>query len=182
MMRGKRAWAMAVALIALSAATAAAQGGYPGGYSGGRRGGGEGGRTRRPGGERQRMISESQLEGPPAPEFAAARFEFDSTEAAAYKQAYDSFMTATQSQRDSARALRLAVRNAMQSGDRDAARGNFPDLQRLGDVLVKAEQRFDAGLKRVLSKDHFKDYQDWMQQQRRDDERRQPPDRAGPGR
>src|SRR5437867_393664 len=122
-MRSMRAWAMAVALIGLSVATAAGQG-YPGGYPGGRMGGGEGGRPLRPGGERRRMISESQLEGPPAPEFAAARFEFDSTEAAAYKQAYDSFMTATQSQRDSARALRQAVRSAMQAGDRDAARGN----------------------------------------------------------
>jgi hypothetical protein len=128
------------------------------------------------------MISASQLEGPPAPEFAVARFELDSTEAAAYKQAYDAFMTATQPQRDSARALRQAVRTAMQSGDRDAARGNFPDLQRLGDVLTKGEQQFDAGLKRVLTKSHFKDYQDWKQEQRHEEERRQPPDRAGPGR
>lgn len=180
-MRSNRTWVMAAAMMALSAAAAAAQG-YPGGYPGGRTGGGEGARPLRPGGERRRLITESQLEGPPAPEFAAARFEFDSNEAAVYKQAYDSFMTATQGQRDSARALRLAVRNAMQSGDRDAARGNFPDLQRLGDVLVKAEQQFDAGLKRVLTKDHFKDYQDWKQQQRHEEERRQPPDRAGPGR
>ena len=181
-MRGTRAWAMAAALIAVSAATAAAQGGYPGGYPGGRAGTGEGARPPRPGGERRRIITESQLEGPPAPDFAVARFELDSTEGAAYKQAYDSFMTATQAQRDSARALRLVVRNAMQAGDRDAARGNFPELQRLGDVLVKAEQQFDAGLKRVLTKDHFKDYQRWKQQQQHDEERRQPPDRAGPGR
>lgn len=177
-MRGMRAWAMAAVLMTCAAAAAAAQG-YPGGYPGGRIGGGEGARPMRPGGERRRIITESQLEGPPAPEFAAARFEFDSTEAAAYKQKYDSFMTATQPQRDSARALRVAVRNAMQAGDRDAARGNFPDLQRLGDVLVKAEQQFDAGLKRVLTKDHFKDYQDWKQQQRRDEERRQPPQPPG---
>jgi hypothetical protein len=181
-MRSKRAWAMAAAMIALSATTAAAQGGYPGGYPGGRTGGGEGARPQRPGGERRRIITESQLEGPPAPEFAAARFELDSSEAAAYKQAYDSFMTATQGQRDSARALRLAVRNEMQAGDRDAARGNFPELQRLGDVLVKAEQQFDGGLKRVLTKNHFKDYQQWKQQQRREEEQREPPDRAGPGR
>jgi len=182
MMRSTRAWAMSAALIALSAAPAAAQGGYPGGYPGGRTGSGEGARPPRPGGERRRMITESQLEGPPAPDFAVARFELDSTEAAAYKQAYDSFMTATQGQRDSARALRLAVRNAMQAGDRDAARGNFPELQRLGDVLVKAEQQFDAGLKRVLTKDHFKAYQQWKQQQQHDEERRQPPEGAGPGR
>jgi len=176
MMRSTRTWAMAAALIALSAATAAAQGGYPGGYPGGRAGTGEGARPPRPGGERRRLITESQLEGPPAPDFAVARFELDSTEAAAYKQAYDSFMTATQGQRDSARALRLVVRNAMQAGDRDAARGNFPELQRLGDVLVKAEQQFDAGLKRVLTKNHFKDYQQWKQQQQQhDEERRQPP-------
>lgn len=181
-MRSTRAWAMAAAMIALSAATAAAQGGYPGGYPGGRVGGGEGARAPRPGGERRRIITESQLEGPPAPDFAVARFELDTTEAAAYKQAYDSFMTATQGQRDSARALRLAVRNAMQAGDRDAARGNFPELQRLGDVLIKAEQQFDGGLKRVLTKDHFKDYQQWKQQQQHDEERRQPPERAGPGR
>ena len=96
--------------------------------------------------------------------------------------AYDSFITATQGQRDSARALRLVVRNAMRGGDRDAARGNFPELQRLGDVLVKAEQQFDAGLKRVLTKDHFKDYQQWKRQQQHDEERRQPPEGAGPGR
>ncbi|HEX9393256.1 MAG TPA: hypothetical protein VF923_01315, partial [Gemmatimonadales bacterium] len=95
---------MAVAMIALSAAAAAAQGGYPGGYPGGRTGSGEGARPERPG-ERRRIITASQLEGPPEPGFAAARFEFDTTEAAAYKQAYDSFMMATQPQRDSARAL-----------------------------------------------------------------------------
>jgi hypothetical protein len=182
MMRSKRVWAMAAAMIALSAAAAAAQGGYPGGYPGGRTGSGEGARPERPGGERRRIITASQLEGPPEPGFAAARFEFDSTEAAAYKQAYDSFMMATQPQRDSARALRLAVRNEMQAGDHDAARGNFPELQRLGDVLVKAEQQFDAGLKRVLTKNHFKDYQQWKQQQQHEEERRQPADRAGPGR
>ena len=177
-MRSARVWAMAAALIAMSAATAAAQGGYPGG----RAGAGEGARPPRPGGERRRLITESQLEGPPAPDFAVARFELDSMEAAAYKQAYDSFMTATQGQRDSARALRLVVRNAMQAGDRDAARGNFPELQRLGDVLVKAEQQFDAGLKRVLTKDHFKDYQQWKRQQQHAEERRQPPEGSGPGR
>jgi len=179
MMCRTRVWSIAIALSALAVAGAAAQ---AGGYPGGRMGGGEGARPPRPGGERRRIITESQLEGPPAPEFAAARFELDSTEAAAYKQAYDSFMTATQGPRDSARALRLVVRNAMQAGDRDAARGNFPELQRLGDVLVKAEQQFDAGLKRVLTKNHFKDYQDWKQQQQREEERRQPPERAGPGR
>ena len=173
-MRSTRAWAMAAAMIVCGALAAAAQG-YPGGYPGGRAGGGEGARPPRPGGERRRLITESQLEGPPAPDFAVARFELDSTEAAAYKQAYDSFMTATQGQRDSARALRLVVRNAMQAGGRDAARGNFPELQRLGDVLVKAEQQFDAGLKGVLTKNHFKDYQQWKQQQQHDEERRQPP-------
>jgi hypothetical protein len=180
-MGGRRTWAMAAALIALAmvATTAAAQGG---GYPGSTMGGGGGG-PRRPGGERPRMITESQLEGPPAPEFVAGRFELDSAEAAAYKQAYDSFMTATQSRRDSARALRQVVRNAMQAGDRDAARGNFPELQRLSDVLVKAEQQFDVTVKRVLTKNHFKDYQQWKQQQRRDEERRQPPlERPGPGR
>lgn len=177
-MRGTRVGAMVTVLIAWGAAAAAQTGGYPGG----RMGGSEGGRPLRPGGERRRIISESQLEGPPAPEFAAARFEFDSAEAAAYKQAYDSFMTATQSQRDSARSLRLAVRNAMRAGDRDAARGNFPDLDRLGNVLVKAEEQFDARLKPRLTKNHFKDYQQWKQQQRRDEERRQPPEPPGPGR
>src|SRR5229473_474490 len=147
--------------------------------SGGGPGSGEGARPERSGGERRRIITASQLEGPPEPGFAAARFEFDSTEAAAYKQAYDSFMMATQPQRDSARALRLAVRHEMQAGDHDAARGNFPELQRLGDVLVKAEQQFDAGLKRVLTKNHFKDYQQWKQQQQHEEERREP---AGPGR
>ncbi len=100
MMHSKRVWAMAVAMIALSVAAAAAQAGYPGGYPGGRTGSGEGARPERSGGERRRIITASQLEGPPEPGFAAARFEFDSTEAAAYKQAYDSFMMATQPQRD----------------------------------------------------------------------------------
>jgi hypothetical protein len=182
-MRSERILAIAAALIALVAgpATAAAQGGYPGTPMGGERGGG--GRPRRPDGERVHMITESQLEGPPAPEFVAGRFELDSTEAAAYKQAYDSFMTATQGQRDSARALRQVVRNAMQAGDRDAARGNFPELQRLSDVLVKAEQQFDVTVKRVLTKNHFKEYQQWKQQQRHDEEQRRPPmERPGPGR
>lgn len=178
-MRAERLMAIAAAAIALAVGSAAAQGGYPGGTMGGAGGGGS--RTMRPGGERRRMISESQLEGPPAPEFVAARFELDSVEAAGYKQAYDSFMTATGPQRDSTRALRLVVRNAMQAGDRDAARGNFPELARLSDGLVKAEQQFDATVKRILTKDHFKDYQRWNQQQRREDEQRRPPQEREPG-
>jgi len=179
-MSGRCSMAIAAAImVSLAApATLVAQG-YPGAPMGGSGAGMD--RPMRPGAERRRLISESQLEGPPAPEFAAARFELDSVEAAAYKQAYDSFMTATQGQRDSTRALRQAVRNAMQAGDRDAARGNFPELQRLSDVLIKAEQRFDDGLKRVLSKSHFKDYQQWKQQQRHEEEQRQPQG-AGPGR
>lgn len=114
------------------------------------------------------LPSPEDLAGPALPEFVVDRFELDTTEAQAYRVAFDSFMTATQALRDSALASRHRVDLLWQAGDRGAARGQFPALRSMGDLLAKEDGRFDDKVvKRIFSKAHFKDYKDWRNQQRK---------------
>jgi hypothetical protein len=114
------------------------------------------------------LPSPEDLAGPGLPEFVVDRFELDTTEAKAYRAAYDSFMTATRGLRDSALASRHRIDALWQSGDRGAARAQFPILHALGDLLAKEDGRFDDRVvKKVFSKEHFKEYKDWRSDQRR---------------
>lgn len=114
------------------------------------------------------LPSPEDLAGPGLPEFVVDRFELDTTEAQAYRVAYDSFMTVTRALRDSALASRHRIDALWQSGDRGAARGQFPVLRQLGDLLAKEDGRFDDRVvRKIFSKAHFKEYKDWRSDQRR---------------
>ena len=181
-MQISRSLLVATLLIASAATVLDAQMPGGGGFGGGRGGrrGGYGG-MRRGGGMDNPLPTASQLEGPPSPEFFADRFELDSTQAQAYRQVYDSFMTATVPQRDSAKAARQAIDAALQERDRATARESVPLLRRLAGALAKEEKRFDDRLKGVITSSQLKQYRKWKNDQRRQEEAEQR-ERFGGGR
>lgn len=113
----------------------------------------------------RKLPTANQLEGPPIPDFFIDRFELDSVQAGRYRALYDSFMDATSSIRDSAKAARSAIDGA--GGDRLGARLSVPLLRALGDSLAKADDRFDNQLKTFLSSAQVKSYKKWKDEQRR---------------
>ena len=123
----------------------------------------------------------NELEGPPLPDFFVPRFELDSGQAGQYRAVYDSFMTATATIRDSARAARRTLDGAFQNGNRGAARAAFPLLRMLGDSLAREDALFDQRLKGFLTKGQLKAYRKWRDEQRRQEEdaRREDTERAG---
>ena len=136
--------------------------------NGGGRGGNGNGEVPRVTAVEAALPSPEDLAGPALPEFVVDRFELDTTEAQAYRVAFDSFMTVTRSLRDSALASRHRIDALWQSGDRGAARAQFPALRSMGDLLSKEDGHFDDRVvKRIFSKAHFKDYRDWRSQQRK---------------
>jgi len=166
-------WLTVATLISVGAAGLAAQ--RPGSWGGGMGGGmgGRGGRREgmRGGGERGEPIpTAAELDGAPVPGFMVPRFELDSNQAQQYRQVYDSFMTATAPQRDSAKAARQAIDQAFRARDRQAAREQFPLIRRLGDFLAQQDKRFDDRMKRLLTGDQLKDYRQWRDEERKAEE------------
>lgn len=164
-MRIRPLWPIGAAGALLVAATASAQ--VPG-YGGGMGGPGAGGM----GGYRRvdptrKLPTANQLEGPPIPDFFIDRFELDSAQAEKYRVLYDSFMDATATIRDSAKAARSAIDGGRVTGDRLYARLYVPVLQSLGDSLSKADDRFDNHLKAFLSSGQVKSYKKWRDEERR---------------
>lgn len=151
-------------LLMVLAAPALAQMPYANGAGAGRNSGMD---APRPSTIVEPLPSPEDLAGPAVPDFVADRFELDTTEARAYRVAYDSFMTVTKPLRDTATALRQRIDALWQSGDRFSARSQFPVLRHMGDQLAKEDDHFDDHLKKIFSKAHFKDYRDWRSDQRR---------------
>lgn len=181
----RRFGSITLALMTLVAAFGAAQQPY-GGYGGGGRDRNSGNDAPRPP-SAEPLPSPEDLSGPAGPDFIVDRFELDSLEAHAYRAAYDSFMGITQAVRDTALALRRRIDVLWQSGDRSTAQGLFPMLRQLGDVLSKEDGKFDDRLKKVFSKQHYRDYRDWRSDQRkqaeqdRKDRMKQMPGASSPG-
>lgn len=156
-----------IAFLLLLVGPAAAQSPYGGGMGNGTGRSGMGGDTPRPSPIMDPIPSPEDLAGPAVPDFVADRFELDTTEAKAYRAAYDSFMTATKGLRDTATAVRQHIDQLWQSGDRGAARSQFQTLRILGDLLAKQDDHFDDRIKKIFSKPHYKDYKDWRGDQRK---------------
>lgn len=159
--------AAVTAVIAFAAVSLAAQVPGYGGMGGMGRPGEWRDRGVRPG---RPLPTANELEGPPLPDFFVPQFELDSGQAGEYRAVYDSFMTATATIRDSARAARQAIDAAFQGGDRRTARSAFPLLQMLGDTLARDDDWFDRRLKRFLTGNQLKAYKKWKNEQRRQEE------------
>ncbi len=159
-----------ILLSAIGTTLAAQEPGSPGQYDAER--GREGERVRH-----RTTFTDEQIEGPPLPQFVSIRFELDSTEAAGYRQVYDSFMVATKPQRDSAQATRGKHPHGGGGGyapggeattDPAALSAEWDRLESLGNRLNKQQSQFDKRVKSIFTSAHYKDYKQW-----RDDQRKQ---------
>jgi hypothetical protein len=82
-------------------------------------------------------------------------------------QLYDRFMETTRPQRDSLAAMRRDRREAYSQGDRETARRHRGQLRPLAEDLARQQVTFDDTLKPILTKDQWKRYEQWREDQRK---------------
>src|SRR2546428_599882 len=109
----------------------------------------------------------AELDGPPDSATAQTVLDLSDQQAARYAQVYDSFMTATRPQRDSARATTQTMNDRLDSGDRAAAMFYAERLQELGKYLKDRQDKFEDNLRRILTGDQVKRYRRWKEDQER---------------
>ncbi len=134
------------------------------GGMGGRGGMGEPGFGRRAEGSAPKLPG-PELEGPPDSATIRPVLDLTDEQAQRYAASYDSFMAATKSQRDSARALQDVMYQKLDGGDRAAALFYAERLQRLGQSLKERQNEFEDGLSAFLSGDQMKAYRRWRKAQ-----------------
>ena len=156
---------MAMALVLVSVLGPRVASGQFGGFGGGRgrRGGGDqemGGR-----GLPAPKMPGAELEGPPDSAAAQDLLTLKDDQSARYAQAYDSFMTATKPQRDSAALMTDKMHDRLASGDRAAAMFYADRLREFGDYLKDRQDKFESMLHHMLTSDQMKAYRAWKDQQ-----------------
>lgn len=104
-----------------------------------------------------------ELEGPLDTALAASMLNLSPDQATRYAQAYDSFMVATQPQRDSANAAIEKMNERLDAGDRAAAMFYVEQVQDLGKFLKDRQDKFENDLRRFLSGDQVKAYKKWRE-------------------
>jgi len=110
----------------------------------------------------------AELEGPPDSAAARAVLTLSDEQAARYVQAYDSFMTATRSPRDSVALVTEKMHDRLAIGDRAAATFYADRLREIGDYLKDRQEKFEGGpLRHVLTSDQMKAYRRWKEDQDR---------------
>ena len=102
-----------------------------------------------------------ELEGPLDSASAPVVLQLNAEQARRYAQAYDSFMVATQPQRDSARAAIAKMNERLEVGDRAAAMFYVDRLNEVGKRLKDRQDRFEENLKKFLTADQVKAYRQW---------------------
>ena len=145
--------------LALAAAPLAAQDGAPRGQGG-------------PGG---RMMNPLAFEGPPETAAFAKIVDLTTAQQPKYEALRKSYLTSTQAQRDSAKALRESMRAAMQGGDRAAAQPSMERMRDLGTRLGQRYEEFETELGFLLTKEQQDKFDAWKEAERtrRMEERRQ---------
>jgi enamine deaminase RidA (YjgF/YER057c/UK114 family) len=109
----------------------------------------------------------AELVGPLDSATARVLLVLNEQEASHYAQVYDSFMVATQPQRDSARAVTEKMNDRLDAGDPAAAMFYAERLQDLGKFLKDRQDRFEGELRRFLTGDEIKRYRKWKDDQDR---------------
>jgi len=102
-----------------------------------------------------------ELEGPLDYASAPVVLQLNEEQARRYAQSYDSFMVATQPQRDSAAAATAKMNERLEMGDRAAALFYVDRLQELGKHLKDRQDKFEENLKKFLTGDQLKAYRHW---------------------
>ncbi len=145
---------LATGLLVASPALAVAQYGSP-------RGGGMGapsfGRERYP----VPSLPGAELDGPPDTATMRTIASLSDSQMARYAQVYASFMESTQPQRDSAKVATDKMNARLDGGDRAAAQFYAELLQDLGKTLRNRQDKFDDGLRSLLSGEQLKAYKRW---------------------
>lgn len=166
-------WSTLVGALCALAMAVPVQAQY-GGMGGGMGGGGMGrGGMRQGGRPAMAMVTDEQLEGPPTPGLMHQLLSLDDAQTTAYTRAWDSLMSATKVERDSAQAAVKAMRDGFAGGDRAGARGNAETAQRIAKSLAREDEAFDHSLKGLLTKDQLKEYDKWKDQNKKDAEAKQ---------
>ena len=114
-----------------------------------------------------------ELEGPLDSASAPAVLQLNPDQARRYAQAYDSFMVATQPQRDSAAAAMAKMNQRLEVGDRAAAMFYVDRLNEIGKRLKDRQDRFEDNLRKFLSGDQIKAYRQWRDTEQQAIERKQ---------
>jgi hypothetical protein len=96
------------------------------------------------------------LEGPPAPDFLAQIVPLKDPQREQYATLHQRFMTSTQRQRDSLRAVSERLREDWTNRDRVAGREGLSTARQLRDELSRQQGAFDEWLKGLLDKDQWK--------------------------
>lgn len=107
------------------------------------------------------------LDGPPAPAEFARTVKLPADKLTRYTELYDRFMESTRPQRDSLTAMRRDRRKAFNEGDRETARRHRGQLRPLAEDLARQQVTFDDTLKPTLTKDQWKRYEQWRDEQRK---------------
>ncbi|MGE5804028.1 MAG: RidA family protein [Gemmatimonadota bacterium] len=114
-----------------------------------------------------------ELQGPLHSASAPVVLQLNAEQTRAYAQAYDSFMVATQPQRDSAAAAIKKMNERLEVGDRAAALFYVERLNEVGKRLKDRQDRFEDNLKKFLTGDQVKAYRQWRENEQQAIERKQ---------
>lgn len=114
-----------------------------------------------------------ELEGPLDSGSATIVLQLNPEQARRYTQAYDSFMVATQPQRDSAATAITKMNQRLEVGDRAAAMFYVDRVNEIGKRLKDRQDRFEDNLKKFLSGDQIKAYRQWRESEQQAIERKQ---------
>ena len=114
-----------------------------------------------------------ELEGPLDSGTARVILKLNDDQGRRYAQVYDSFMVATQPQRDSAEAATTKMNERLEAGDRPAAMYYVERLQDLGKYLKDRQDKFEDNLRKFLTGDQVKAYKKWRDGQQQAIERKQ---------
>jgi enamine deaminase RidA (YjgF/YER057c/UK114 family) len=104
-----------------------------------------------------------ELSGPLDSALARVLLSLTPAQALRYQQAYDAFMGATRSERDSAGVAMAKMNERLESGDRAAAMFYAERVQEFGKNLKDRQDKFESDLRRWLSGDQVKAYKKWRE-------------------
>ena len=107
----------------------------------------------------QHMQRSAALDGPPAPAVLRDSIQLSGKALQQYTQRYESHMSGTKASRDSLRAGMQVVRSALEKGDRSEAQSRREGLEKQWKQLADQDNKFEAGLKDILTKDQQTRYQ-----------------------
>jgi len=124
-------------------------------------------------------ISVVNLAAPPAADELPKEMALTDDQAKAYTAIRDSFVTATQSERDAARHRMEQLTGAVVGRDSAAADYYRERLKELNKSLKDQQSKFDEQVKKLLTKKQQKEYRDWR---RRQEETARTPGRPESGR